>query len=171
MKNDRNFNGKQVYVALRPELGKLMGRAIHNEHITVEYMGDDVSYNEVSNAALFWHHTFGLDHNKYVQVHVNGYANWYSHSRFYNVALIEFPDAPYLNYKKNWHLTLEKSELALEPIMLEKWDIENLYDNCYQLWIGYDDEEGNQQWLEVTGNLPNPERRLNLLSGISTKEL
>jgi hypothetical protein len=140
------FMGGRVFIALRP--GLFPHHKIPYEHITVEYIGTLPVFSTLISKLNMWKETFdGMP----IQVHVNGYANWLAGGKFMNVALIDFPDKPELNYRKNWHITLEKSEHELDPIMMSEWDNNELYSVCDQLWVGYQDKDGTKHWISSDG--------------------
>lgn len=137
----RNFMGRGVFVALRPNI---FGH--ENEHVTLEYLGHNPDAGTLSQAVLKWHDQFaGLP----VTVKVNGYANWSAKDDYHNVALIEFVEYPSISYIRNWHITIESSRKPLRPYQFDRDEDAFRYDYCDRLWIGYKDAETNEKkWIE-----------------------
>lgn len=135
----RVFNGTKVFIALRTNIFD-----VEREHITLDYIGAFPTWDELLGKCNDWLRTFGGDT---VQVTVNGFANWKT-NLYYKVALICFDNHPELSYTKNWHITLEQSEKPFEsvPLLTE----ETLSDECYELWVGYADRDGNKHWISYS---------------------
>jgi hypothetical protein len=137
----KKIKGTKVFMALRPNI-----YGLPREHVTLEYLGDNPTGDQVKLAAYDWNKQFaGLP----VTVRVNGYANWLAKDEYHHVALINFHEYPELSYVKNWHITLESSRQPIEPRMFDK-DVDAFnYDIADRLWLGYTDEHGVKKFIET----------------------
>lgn len=137
----KRINGTKVFIGLRP---KIYG--LPREHVTLQFLGDNPTGDEVKLAVHDWLKTFaGLP----VTVRVNGYANWLAKDEYHHVALINFHEYPELSYVKNWHITLESSRQPIEPRTFDK-DVDAFnYDHVDRLWLGYTDENGVKKFIET----------------------
>lgn len=131
----RVFNGTKVFICLRTDIF-----GVEREHITLEYIGAFPTWDELLEKCNSWERTFGGA----VKVDVTGFANWKT-NLFYKVALVEFAGMPELSRAKNWHITLEQSCKPFDSMPLITED--TLSDECFDLWVGFADKEGNKRWI------------------------
>lgn len=131
----RVFNGTKVFICLRTDIF-----GVEDEHVTMEYLGAFPTWDHLLNRCNYWDNMFGGS----FPVEVNGFANW-KNDLYYKVALIKFPTMPKINFLKNWHITLQKSAKPFDsmPVFTE----EILKDECFSLWVGYSDKDGNKCWI------------------------
>lgn len=137
----KRIDATKVFMALRPKIYN-----IPREHVTLEFLGDNPTWDQVKLAKHDWLKQFaGLP----VTVRVNGYANWVAKDEYHHVALINFHEYPELSYKKNWHITLESSRSPIEPRTFDK-DVDAFnYDHADSLWLGYTDKHGVKKFIEA----------------------
>lgn len=136
----QKFNGRSVFIALRPNIFNLP-----HEHVTLEYLGHEPEWKTIQALSGKWMKQFsGLP----VTIAVNGYANWASKDFYYDVALVEFKEYYELSLSKNWHITLERSRQPIEPRQYNKDADAFNYDYADKLWVGYTDENGAKKFIE-----------------------
>lgn len=137
----KQFNGRNVFIALRPSI---FGH--ENEHVTLEYIGHNPDWNVLTDTCTKWIDQFaGLP----VTVAVNGYANWSAKDDYHNVALVEFREYPELSFSKNWHITLETSSQPIRPMQFDRDQDAFRYDYPDRLWVGYKDSTGERKWIDA----------------------
>ena len=137
MTNEK-FEAEKVYIALRPGIFP----KLDDQHITVEYIGDNPRMAQLEFKLRQWKNRFQME-KRDLRVEITGYANWRTFNAFYEVALVRFPDLPKLNFTKNWHITLKKSPVPVANRVFV--DEECLVDYVDTLWVGYK-VNGEFQW-------------------------
>jgi hypothetical protein len=144
------FRGRKVFLALRP----FIFEHVDNQHVTLEYLGDDIEWNSLVERANHWSEVFG-NFDLPVEVAVNGYANWIATNnkvdRYFDVALVEFPGFPATNFLKNWHITLGMDTKPIKARSFNREVDQHHRDYVGQLWIGYTDENGGKCWVTFHG--------------------
>lgn len=144
------FQGRRVFIGLRPKIFE----NVENEHITLEYVGSFPEWSVLLDKCETWYRRFGFGP---VTVYVNGYANWAASNnednRYFDVALVGFREYPDLNYTKNWHITLGKSNQPVKPRQFDKDADAFRYSICDDLWVGYKDENNEAQWIRYLGSV------------------
>jgi hypothetical protein len=144
--------GQKVFLALRPDI-----YGVRDEHVTVEWIGNMPEWNSLLERIQYWEGQFGFEENPNVtdryptgvlEVRTNGYANWSATREYHQVALVGFPDNLDLSFSKNWHITLESSDVPFKNVLIFDRDADAFrYDHVTELWVGYKDEDNNRHWV------------------------